>query len=50
MIRGDLTSLARILSATLVGPDLGFVGVSTDSRALRERELFVALQIGRAHV
>lgn len=44
MIRGDLTSLARILSATLVGPDLGFAGVSTDSRALRDRELFVALR------
>jgi UDP-N-acetylmuramoyl-tripeptide--D-alanyl-D-alanine ligase len=44
VIRGDLTSLARILSATLVGPDLGFVGVSTDSRTLRDRELFVALR------
>lgn len=44
MIRGDLTSLARLLSATLVGPDPGFVGVSTDSRSLRARELFVALR------
>lgn len=44
MIRGDLTSLARILSATLVGPDTGFAGVSTDTRTLRERELFVALR------
>lgn len=44
MIRGDLTGLARLLSATLVGPDLGFAGVSTDTRALRARELFVALR------
>lgn len=44
MIRGDLTGLARLLSATLVGPDLGFAGVSTDTRTLRARELFVALR------
>jgi len=44
MIRGSLTALARTLSATLVGPDLGFAGVSTDSRALRAGELFVALR------
>jgi UDP-N-acetylmuramoyl-tripeptide--D-alanyl-D-alanine ligase len=44
MIRGSLTALARTLSATLVGPDLGFAGVSTDSRALKAGELFVALR------
>jgi len=44
VIRGDLTGLARLLSATLVGPDLGFAGVSTDTRTLRARELFVALR------
>jgi UDP-N-acetylmuramoyl-tripeptide--D-alanyl-D-alanine ligase len=44
MIRGSLTALARTLSATLVGPDPGFAGVSTDSRALRPGELFVALR------
>jgi UDP-N-acetylmuramoyl-tripeptide--D-alanyl-D-alanine ligase len=44
MIHGSLTGLARTLSATLVGPDLGFAGVSTDTRTLRARELFVALR------
>ena len=43
MISGNLSSLARILSATLVGPDRGFTGVSTDTRSLRAGELFVAL-------
>lgn len=44
MIHGSLTALARTLSATLVGPDTGFAGVSTDTRALRPGELFVALR------
>lgn len=44
MIHGTLTSLARTLSATLVGPDVGFAGVSTDSRTLKAGELFVALR------
>ena len=44
MIRGSLTDLARILEATLVGPDPGFAGVSTDTRRLTARELFVALR------
>jgi len=44
MIRGSLTVLARTLSATLVGPDLGFAGVSTDSRTVQPGELFVALR------
>jgi UDP-N-acetylmuramoyl-tripeptide--D-alanyl-D-alanine ligase len=44
MISGSLTNLARILSATLVGPDPGFTGVSTDSRTLQPGELFVALR------
>jgi UDP-N-acetylmuramoyl-tripeptide--D-alanyl-D-alanine ligase len=44
MIHGSLTGLARTLSATLVGPDTGFTGVSTDSRAVQANELFVALR------
>lgn len=44
MIRGSLTDLARTLGAVLVGPDPGFQGVCTDSRALRAGELFVALR------
>jgi UDP-N-acetylmuramoyl-tripeptide--D-alanyl-D-alanine ligase len=44
MIRGNLTALARTLSATLVGPDRDFAGVSTDSRALQAGEIFVALR------
>jgi UDP-N-acetylmuramoyl-tripeptide--D-alanyl-D-alanine ligase len=44
MIRGTLTGVARTLSATLVGPDPGFAGVSTDSRAVKPGELFVALR------
>lgn len=44
MIHGSLTALARTLSATLVGPDPGFKGVCTDSRALQAGELFVALR------
>lgn len=44
MIRGSLTELARTLAATLVGSDPGFMGVSTDSRALSAGELFVALR------
>jgi UDP-N-acetylmuramoyl-tripeptide--D-alanyl-D-alanine ligase len=44
MISGSLANLARILSATLVGPDPGFTGVSTDTRTLQPGELFVALR------
>ena len=44
MIHGTLTALARILSATLVGPYVDFAGVSTDSRTLKAGELFVALR------
>jgi UDP-N-acetylmuramoyl-tripeptide--D-alanyl-D-alanine ligase len=44
MIRGNLTALARTLSATLVGPDQSFAGISTDSREVRAGELFVALR------
>lgn len=44
MIHGSLTGLARTLAATLVGPDTGFAGVSTDSRAVQPNELFVALR------
>jgi UDP-N-acetylmuramoyl-tripeptide--D-alanyl-D-alanine ligase len=44
MIRGSLTGIARTLSATLVGPDAAFAGVSTDSRTVGPGELFVALR------
>jgi UDP-N-acetylmuramoyl-tripeptide--D-alanyl-D-alanine ligase len=44
MIRGSLAALAPALSGTLVGPDAGFVGVSTDSRSVLAGELFVALR------
>jgi UDP-N-acetylmuramoyl-tripeptide--D-alanyl-D-alanine ligase len=44
MIRGNLTALARTLSATLVGLDRDFAGVSTDTRRLNPGELFVALR------
>ena len=44
MIHGSLTGLARTLSATLVGPDCEFAGVSTDTRTVGDRELFVALR------
>jgi UDP-N-acetylmuramoyl-tripeptide--D-alanyl-D-alanine ligase len=44
MIHGSLTGLARALSATLLGPDPGFTGVSTDTRTLARGELFVALR------
>jgi UDP-N-acetylmuramoyl-tripeptide--D-alanyl-D-alanine ligase len=44
MIHGSLTGLARALSATLLGPDPGFRGVSTDTRTLSRGELFVALR------
>lgn len=44
MIRGNLTTLARTLAATLVGPDTGFAGVSTDSRSTEPGQLFVALK------
>ncbi len=44
MIHGSLTGLARALSATLLGPDPGFQGVSTDTRTLARGALFVALR------
>jgi UDP-N-acetylmuramoyl-tripeptide--D-alanyl-D-alanine ligase len=44
MIHGSLTEVARELSATLLGPDADFSGVSTDTRALKAGELFVALR------
>lgn len=54
MIHGSLAGLARTLEATLIGADTGFSGVSTDSRAVRDKELFVALRgprhDGHAHV
>ena len=34
MIHGSLTDLARVLGATLLGPDAAFEGVTTDSRTL----------------
>jgi len=44
MISGSLATLARTLATTLVGPDPGFTGVSTDTRTLKPGELFVALR------
>ena len=44
MIRGTLGELARVLGATLVGPDRDFAGVSTDTRSLEPGQLFVALR------
>lgn len=38
-----LDQAAQAVSASRFGPDRGFVGVTTDSRALRVGELFVAL-------
>ena len=44
MIRGTLGELARVLGATVVGPDRDFAGVSTDTRSLEPGQLFVALR------
>ncbi|MGD9388802.1 MAG: Mur ligase domain-containing protein, partial [Gammaproteobacteria bacterium] len=44
MIHGSLTGVARALGGTLLGPDPGFAGVSTDTRTLARGELFVALR------
>jgi len=44
MIHGSLAGAARMLSASLAGPDRDFRGVSTDTRSLRGGELFVALR------
>ena len=38
-----LSEAARALDAEIVGIDVGFHGVSTDTRALEKRQLFVAL-------
>ena len=40
----SLSELAVPLQATLIGADVEFTNVSTDSRALRAGDLFVALQ------
>ena len=40
----SLSELAVPLQATLIGADVEFTNVSTDSRALRVGDLFVALQ------
>ena len=48
MITMDLASAAAAIAATLLGDRVdgtaGFVGVSTDSRALASGELFVAVR------
>ena len=43
MIDMRLSEAARALDAEVVGIDVGFHGVSTDTRALEKRQLFVAL-------
>ena len=40
----DCLTAANAMTAQLRGPNVGFVGVSTDSRALKPGELFVALK------
>jgi UDP-N-acetylmuramoyl-tripeptide--D-alanyl-D-alanine ligase len=44
MIESTLATAAHIMNGTLSGSDRGFSGVSTDTRTLREGELFFALQ------
>ena len=44
MISMKLSDAAVAINGTLIGSDASFAGVSTDTRTLREGELFVALQ------
>ena len=44
MIKGTLSRAAKFMHGELRGDDGKFVGVSTDTRSLREGELFIALQ------
>lgn len=44
MIKGRLREVAGLLRAELTGHDGGFLGVSTDTRALEAGQLFVALR------
>jgi len=44
MIVASLSQAASVTQGTLSGPDATFRGVSTDTRSLREDELFVALK------
>lgn len=43
MIRLKLTGVAARLNAKLIGEDIEFTGVSTDSRSINEGDLFIAL-------
>jgi UDP-N-acetylmuramoyl-tripeptide--D-alanyl-D-alanine ligase len=42
-MNATLTAFAQSCGGRLVGPDAGFIGVSTDSRTINSGELFVAL-------
>ena len=44
MIVSSLSQAASVTQGTLTGPDATFRGISTDTRSLREDELFVALR------
>lgn len=44
MIVASLSQAATVMQGSLTGPDATFRGVSTDTRSLREDELFVALK------
>ncbi len=44
MIVASLSQAASVVQGNLIGPDATFRGVSTDTRSLREDELFVALK------
>lgn len=44
MIAMNTVDAARLLDAPLVGADIAFRGVSTDSRSIEARQLFVALR------
>lgn len=44
MINMQTVKVAKMLNATHQGPDSSFLGCSTDTRTIREKELFIALR------
>ena len=42
-MKGSLQEIARILSGTLIGPDVTFNGISIDTRTLASENLYVAI-------